>query len=39
MAFYDQYYKSGKKNYKNMEDIHMIANVAASNFLDLLIRE
>ena len=38
MSFYDQYYRSEKK-YKNREDIHMIANSAASNFLDLLIRD
>ena len=41
MAFYDQYYKNKDKeeSYKTRDDIHMIANVAASNFLDLLIRE
>jgi len=38
MAFKDQYYRNEKK-YKNRGDIHMIANVAASNFLDLLVKE
>jgi hypothetical protein len=38
MSFKDQYDRNTKK-YKNMQDIHMIANVAASKFLDLLIRE
>jgi hypothetical protein len=38
MVFKDQYDRNTKK-YKNRQDIHMIANVAASNFLDLLIKE
>ena len=38
MAFKDQYDRN-KKKYKNRDDIHMIANIAAGNFLDLLIRE
>jgi hypothetical protein len=38
MAFKDQYDHNEKK-YKNRQDIHMIANVAASNFLNLLIKD
>ena len=37
MAFYDEYRRCEKK-YKNIEDIHRIANNAAKNFLDLLIK-
>ena len=38
MAFKDEYSRN-KKKYKNKEDIHYIANQAAQNFLDLLIKE
>ena len=38
LSFYDKY-TDCKKKYKNKGDIHDIANVAASNFLDLLIRK
>jgi len=37
MAFYDEYRRNDKK-YKNLQDIHLIANNAAKNFLDLLIK-
>lgn len=36
MAFYNEYRRSNKK-YKNLTDIHEIANRAAENFLDALI--
>lgn len=38
MAFYDEYLKNEKK-YKNHQDIHLIANNAAKNFLNLLMNE
>jgi len=37
MAFKDEFYRN-TKNYKNMKDIHEIANIAAKNFLNLWIR-
>ena len=41
MAFYDEYYRAKKTKpyYLNREDIHEIANNAAKNFLNLLIKE
>jgi len=38
MAFFDAYNRNPKK-YKNREDIHEIANEAAINFLNLLIKD
>ena len=38
MAFYDEYLRNEKK-YKNHQDVHLIANNAAKNFLDLLKKE
>jgi len=38
MAFKDEYDRNEKK-YKNGHDIHTIANQAAKNFLDLLIKD
>jgi ferredoxin-NADP reductase len=38
MAFKDEFARC-KKQYKNKEDIHLIANNAAKNFLNLLIEE
>lgn len=35
MAFKDEYYRNSSK-YKNQQDIHVIANTAAKNFLALL---
>ena len=37
MAFYDEYRRCEKK-YKNRKDIHRIANNAAKNFLNTLMR-
>ena len=37
MAFKDEYSRC-KKKYKNKEDLHKIANKAAKNFLNLLIK-
>lgn len=37
MAFYDEY-RRNKKKYKNQIDVHSIANTAARNFLDMLIK-
>ena len=37
MAFFDEYYRNNKR-YKNKDDIHKIANEAAKNFLNLLIK-
>lgn len=42
MAFVDAYHYYKEKNnkkYINRNDLHMIANNAASNFLNLLIKE
>ena len=42
MAFKDEYsrYKKRKRKiYINKKDIHIIANTAASNFIDLLIKD
>lgn len=42
MAFKDEYYnykKFTKNKYMNEADIHVIANNAAINFLNLLIKE
>ena len=40
MPFYDKYFeKRKKKRYLNNEDIHMVANEAARNFLNLLIKK
>lgn len=38
MSFIDEYSRNNKK-YKNKEDIAHIANNAAKNFLNLLIKE
>lgn len=38
MAFKDEYHRNTKK-YKNKHDVNQIANRAAENFLNLLIRE
>lgn len=37
MAFKDEYSRN-KKKYKNRQDIHEIANNAAKNFLNILMR-
>jgi len=37
IAFYDEY-KKNKKDRKELQDIALIANNAAKNFLDLLIK-
>ena len=37
MAFKDEFYRSTKR-YKNIKDIHEIANIAAQNFLNLWIK-
>lgn len=42
MAFYDEYLSYKKymdKRYINHKDLHIIANDAASNFIDLLIMD
>ena len=42
MAFKDKYYnykKKKKKRWLNQEDLHKIANEAAKDFLNLLIRK
>jgi len=39
MAFKDEHYRQkSKKSYMNQEDIHNVANEAAKNFLNLLIK-
>lgn len=38
MAFYDEYRRCEKK-YKNLNDIHRIANDGAKNFLNLLVKK
>ena len=38
MGFIDEYYRN-KKKHKNKNDIHFIANNAAKNFLNMLIKE
>ena len=37
VAFQDEYHRNEKK-YKNRDDIHIISNNAAKNFLNLLIK-
>jgi len=37
MAFKDEYNRN-RKNYMNSDDIHKVANEAAKNFLNLLIK-
>lgn len=40
MAFKDEYWRARqKKKYINRDDLHLIANNAAKNFLDILIGE
>lgn len=38
MAFKDQYSRN-KKKYKSKKDVHIMANLAADHFIDLLIMD